>query len=328
MRPSRRETSRHEFTDSKITWQWLADQPLHGVAIIDGPRFAYVNARFCETFGYDRHELLNVPMIHIVAHSCRLRLTQHLRDSLADMPRPAILECECLKKDGSTVEIELSSSRMEAGGRLAVVCVITDVSARKLAERQVQALNRRLAELAIRDPLTGLYNRRFMEASLERELIEAERHGSPLSLVMCDIDHFKVINDTFGHQSGDEVLKAFGSLLRRRCRRSDIACRFGGEEFLVVFPGMPEAIAVKWADKARAAIAGARVAKGAASRQVTASFGVATYPAHGQTWQDLIAAADKAQYQAKAARGDQVAVATPATEPSAADLATLVAQAM
>jgi len=126
------------------------------------------------------------------------------------------------------------------GGRPYVICVTTDISARKLAERKIQALNRRLAELAIRDPLTGLYNRRFMEASLEREIIEAERHGSPLSLVMCDIDHFRADQRHLRHQSGDEVLKAFGSLIKRRCRRSDMACRFGGEEFLVVFPGMPE----------------------------------------------------------------------------------------
>jgi diguanylate cyclase (GGDEF)-like protein/PAS domain S-box-containing protein len=333
MRPSRllkneRPETTHEFTDSDVRWQWLAEQPLHGVAVIDGLRFAYVNARFCDTFGYSRDEMLNVPVIDIVAHSYRLRLTQHLGDSLANRPRPEILECECLKKDGPTVHIELSSSRADVGGRPCIICVTTDISARVLAERKVQALNRRLAELAIRDPLTGLYNRRFMEASLEREIIEAERHGSPLSLVMCDIDHFKLINDTFGHQSGDEVLKAFGSLVKRRCRRSDIACRFGGEEFLVVFPGMPGAIAVKWADKVRAAIAGARVAKGADSLQVTASFGVATYPAHGHTWQELIAAADTAQYEAKAAGRNQVVVATPATEASAADPATLAARAM
>jgi diguanylate cyclase (GGDEF)-like protein/PAS domain S-box-containing protein len=324
----RLETTTRDITVSEVRWNWLAVQPLHGVAVIDGPRLAYVNARFCETFGYGRDEMLNVPAIDIAAHSCRLRVTQYLRDSLANRPRPEILECECLKKDGSTVHIELSSSRTEMGGRPYVICATTDISARKLAERKIQALNRRLAELAISDPLTGLYNRRFMEASLEREIIEAERHGSPLSLVMCDIDHFKLINDTFGHQSGDEVLKAFGSLLKRRCRRSDIACRFGGEEFLVVFPGMPGPVAVKWADKMRAAIAGARVAKGAASLQVTASFGVATYPAHGHSWQELIAAADTAQYEAKAAGRDQVVVATPATEASVADPATLAARAM
>ena len=324
----RLETTTRELADAEVRWRCLAEQPLNGVAIVDGPHFAYVNARFCETFGYSRDEILNVPVIDIVAHSSRLRVTQHLRDSLDDRTRPKILECDCLGRDGSTVHIELSSSRTEMGGRPYVICVTTDISARKLAERKIQALNRRLAELAIHDPLTGLYNRRFMEASLEREIIEAERHGSPLSLVMCDIDHFRLINDTFGHQSGDEVLKAFGSLVKRRCRRSDMACRFGGEEFLVVFPGMPGTVAVKWADKVRATIAGARVTKGVASLQVTASFGVATYPTHGHSWQELIAAADTAQYEAKAAGRDQVVVATPATEASAADPATLAARAM
>ena len=324
----RLETTTRELADAETRWRCLAEQPLNGVAIIDVPDFAYVNPRFCEMFGYNSNELLSVPVTDIVAHSSRLRVTQQLRDSLAGRPRPGILECEGLKKDGSTVHIELSSSRMEVGGRLRVICVATDISARTLAERKIQALSRRLAESAVRDPLTGLYNRGFMEASLERELIEAERHGSPLSLVMCDVDDFKLINDTFGYPSGDEVLKAFGSLLKRRCRRSDVACRYGGEEFLVVFPGMPGAVAVKWADKVRAAIAGARVARGAASLRVTASFGVATYPENGRTWQDLIAAADRAQFEAKVAGRDQVVVAPTVAEPSAADPAALLAQAM
>ncbi len=313
--------------DSDERFRALTEQSLVGIAIVEGTRIAYVNDRFAETFGYDRDDMLSVATVDMAAHSSRLRVTQFLRDSLAGRANSSVLEFEGLRRDGSTVHVELSGSRMEMGGRVYVICVANDVTTRKLADRKVQALSRRVGELAICDPLTGLYNRRFMEASLEREVVAAERSGNPLSLVVCDIDHFKAINDAFGHQSGDEVLKAFASLLKRRCRRSDIACRYGGEEFLLVFPGMPADIATTWAEKLRTAIAGARVAKGASSLNVTASIGVATYPVNARSWHDLIAAADKAQYMAKAAGGDQVVAAVPAGGPPVADPSILAARA-
>jgi diguanylate cyclase (GGDEF)-like protein len=217
---------------------------------------------------------------------------------------------------------------METNDRSSVVLVVTDVTARRLAERKVQALNRRLAELAIRDPLTGLYSRTFMQNSLERELIQAERNNSPVSVVMCDLDDLSSVNDAFGRQAGDDVLVAFGSLLKRRCRRSDIACRHGGDEFLMVFPGMPVEVAERWAERIRAAMAAARVTRDSSSMQVTASFGVVTYPEHGQTWQELIAAADAAQYAAAAAGRNQVVTAPPKDELPTAALEPLAARAM
>ena len=289
----------------------LADQSLVGIAILEDDRFAYVNARFAETFGYRPDAMLTIPALAAIAYSSRLRVTQHVRECLAGEPHPPVIECEGVKKDGSPVYAELGCSRLELGDRCCAILMVADITARKLAERRVQALNRQLAELAVQDPLTGLYNRRFTEASLERELLQAERSGSPVSLVMCDIDDFKAVNEAFGREGGDQVLKSFGDLLKRRCRKSDIACRCGGEEFLVVFPGMPAEVAAAWADKARAAIAAVRIAKDASSLQITASFGVATYPEHGQTWQDLIAAVDAAQYSAKVAGGNQVIAALP-----------------
>jgi diguanylate cyclase (GGDEF)-like protein len=145
-----------------------------------------------------------------------------------------------------------------------------------------------------------------MEASLERELASAARTGSPLSVVMCDIDHFKAVNDTYGHQTGDDVLKAFSSLLKRRCRKSDIACRFGGEEFLLVLPGMPVGLAADWAEGARSATSTTPLSAGSGGLNITASFGVSSFPAHGQTWEELISAADAALYAAKSGGRNQV----------------------
>jgi diguanylate cyclase (GGDEF)-like protein len=97
-------------------------------------------------------------------------------------------------------------------------------------------LRQTLKREAIRDPLTGLYNRRHMEASLEREAYRAERLHTPVGLVMLDVDHFKLFNDTYGHEAGDIVLRELGNLLRSSIRGEDIACRYGGEEFLLILP--------------------------------------------------------------------------------------------
>jgi diguanylate cyclase (GGDEF)-like protein len=175
-----------------------------------------------------------------------------------------------------------------------------------------------LAAQAIRDPLTGLYNRRFMEESLENELIRAKRNGAPVSVVMCDLDHFKSVNDLYGPQAGDKVIEMFSTQVKRQCRGSDIASRYGGEEFLLVFPGMRAELAVTRAERMRGAIAEASViTAGSRTVRVTASFGVATYPADGQSWEEVVAAADNALYEAKAAGRNQVRPAQ--SEKTAAD---------
>ena len=253
------ERSTQALADSEARWRCLAKQSLTGIAIVEQTRFMFVNARFAEILGYLGDEMLTVPAADTVAHSSRLHVAQHIHRCLANEPRPAVLEYEGLRKDGSSVYLELSCSRLYVADGLRSMLMVSDISSRQNAEHRVHALERRLAELAVRDPLTGLYSRRFTEASLERELIQCERDNSPLSVVMCDIDDFKVVNDVFGRQAGDDTLKALGWLLKRRCRKSDLACRYGGEEFLMVFPGMPAEVAARWAERIRAALAASPV---------------------------------------------------------------------
>lgn len=314
---SENETITRKLRVSEARFRGLAEQSLVGIAVVEASGFLFANARFAETFGYTQSELLALPLVDTVSEASAPAFVEHLCRCQAGEQHETLLEYLGLKKDGTVVELELSSSPMTSGDEVALILVVTDVTARKQAERKVQALNRRLAELAIRDPLTGLYNRRFMEASLERELIAAARDASMLSIVICDIDHFKAVNDTYGHQAGDEVLKAFASLLKQQCRGSDIACRFGGEEFLVVFPGMSQSAAVDWAERARAVTSVARIPAGSERLHITASFGVAAFPLHGQSSQDLIAAADAALYAAKTGGRNQVRrAALPAVIPS------------
>ena len=302
----RNEKITRTLRESEARFRGLAEQSLAGIAIVEAGYFTYMNLRFAETFGYERDELMTLPLMETVSTGSWSAVVEHVRNRLAGEPVETVLGYKGKKKDGSKIDLELSCSRMEPAAREAVILVVADVTSRKQAERKVQALNRRLAEQAIRDPLTGLYNRRFMEESIARELVRAARNGYPVSLVMCDIDHFKSVNDDYGHQAGDRVLKALGRLLKRRCRSSDIPCRYGGEEFLLVFPDMPGDIAMEWAEHTREAVETMAVRHQGKTVRVTASFGVAVYPTHGTTPQQVMSAADDAQYAAKAAGRNQV----------------------
>lgn len=171
-------------------------------------------------------------------------------------------------------------------------------------------LREKLRSQSVRDPLTGLYNRRYLDESLELELARSARSENPVSVVMLDIDHFKIFNDTFGHEAGDVVLKHVADVFGKATRKGDVAGRFGGEEFLLMMPGADLRQAVDRAEKVREAIRSIdAVFGGQKLGQITASFGVATFPGSAQTAGELIEEADKALYAAKDAGRDRVVAA-------------------
>ncbi|MBL0355040.1 MAG: GGDEF domain-containing protein [Dechloromonas sp.] len=187
----------------------------------------------------------------------------------------------------------------------------------------LRALNRRLEEKvrqrtdellqqAIRDPLTSLFNRRYLDETLPREISRSLREEHPLAVVMIDLDHFKRFNDQWGHEAGDIVLLGVAEALLDGLRASDIACRYGGEELLVVMPGADadEAVRRISAIAVQARTVGAR-AMGREIDAITFSAGVATVPEHGDSADLLIRAADRALYMAKATGRDRIVVAHP-----------------
>jgi diguanylate cyclase (GGDEF)-like protein len=176
--------------------------------------------------------------------------------------------------------------------------------------RAIEALRRALQDLreeAIRDPLTGLYNRRFLKDYLGRELIRAQRENKPVALIMLDLDHFKRVNDTAGHPAGDRVLVETAALLTRHIRGSDIACRHGGEEFVLVLPNATLENARARSEEICTAIRRERNRLAG----VTASLGVALYPDHAASAEPLMRAADRALYEAKGAGRNQVKICVP-----------------
>jgi len=170
-----------------------------------------------------------------------------------------------------------------------------------------------LRELALRDALTGLYNRRYLDDVLNRELHRAQRNGKPVAVVMIDIDHFKHFNDKYGHDAGDFVLSALARAITKSIRPSDIACRYGGEELVVVLAEANLECARARAEQMRLAIRDTHLTHlGQTLPAPTASFGVAVSPANGMTPADLLKAADQALYRAKEEGRDRVCVAAEA----------------
>ncbi len=181
---------------------------------------------------------------------------------------------------------------------LAVADVLALVIRNRQIRDELERTCRKLAEQAITDPLTGLWNRRHFFAELEREWAAAERADRPLSLVLCDIDRFKRVNDRFGHHGGDAVLQTVGAILRSGCRSYDIAARLGGEEFLVLLPDTEMEAATGVAERLRILIEKTPVTSEGREIRVTASFGVACRRVAGDP-HELVRRCDHALYEAK-----------------------------
>ncbi len=171
-------------------------------------------------------------------------------------------------------------------------------------------LRETLSNRSIRDPLTGLYNRRYMEESLDKEIRRAVRHGRSLAVMMLDLDHFKKFNDTYGHGAGDALLVTFAEFLQKFLRGYDVACRYGGEEFVLILPEISGENALKRARQLLDETSHLTVPyQGKALEAVTSSIGIALFPQHGSNWEAVLRAADAALYQAKTGGRNHVVLA-------------------
>jgi diguanylate cyclase (GGDEF)-like protein len=170
------------------------------------------------------------------------------------------------------------------------------------ANAELLRANSALAEISARDSLTGLYNRWYVMEKIDSEMNRSLRHGSPVSLIMLDIDHFKKVNDSFGHSAGDRVLQSVGQVLRDSCRIYDVPGRYGGEEFCIVLPETKVGNTTVVAERIRERLAARRFELGADSVVVTASMGIAGIDSEGEAAvspSTLIDRADQALYSAK-----------------------------
>lgn len=254
--------------------------------------------------GYPREEIIEKKLWEVGAFrdieaskDAFLALQQNEYIRYKDLPLRA--------KDGRLVQVEFVSNVYLVGNKLVIQCNIRDITGRKLVHDALlksEALSR---ERSVRDHLTGLFNRRYMEETLEREIVRASRKQIPLGVIMLDVDNFKRFNDTYGHAAGDAILRELGSLLLGHIREDDIACRYGSDEFIIVMPDASDEIAYERAKLLREKAHNFHIqieGKTLKLETIFLSFGVATFPMNGTTSATMLRAVDDELYRAKLER--------------------------
>ncbi len=247
-----------------------------------------------------------------------------LRTGRARWRRPGISEVHCAHFAGTPHQNYVCLPLSAQGDTLGVLCVeLPDSQAAALALDRSQPLHElveliamavaglqlrlRLENQSIRDSLTGLFNRHFMEAALDSELRRAARQGTSVAILMLDIDHFTQFNDTYGHQAGDQVLHYVARTMIASVRTEDLVCRYGGEEFVIILPEINVDFAILRAEALRSLVGEIRVRyHGEPLREVSLSIGLAMYPHQGETSDQVLRASDRALYQAKHRGRNQV----------------------
>lgn len=241
--------------------------------------------------------------------SARARDSSEVVCEHIDLPEGIPCHTACLPLTAQGANLGFLYLSAHEASALSVSLAATAAEQLSLALNNLQ-LQETLRQQSIRDALTGLYNRRYLEESLPREMARADRRGQSLALMMLDLDHFKVFNDTHGHDGGDALLATFGKLLSASCRTEDIACRYGGEEFVLILTEISLEDALRRAETLRSAVETMTVRH--LHRQiggVTVSIGLAMYPDHATDGVTLQRRADLALYRAKRGGRNRVEVA-------------------
>ncbi len=251
----------------------------------------------------------SAPLVWETLDAAAPRLVRSLDDDLLDAVLPGATNVVVVPvgADGDDLGVAIGEWGGDGDARIPMLTVQAFAQAATqaaLALRNAELL-REVERLATRDSLTELANRRYFEESLRREAARAKRLGTPLSLLVLDVDHFKQINDTFGHQTGDAVLREVADALVGHTKSFDLAARFGGDEFMVLLPDCAPADAARVGDRVRV-----HVTQAVRRAPVTVSVGVATMPANALDAERLVAAADAALYEAKRDGRDRIAVST------------------
>lgn len=298
---------RHEeFQRSQQSISWIINATPMGICVLteDG-RFEMVNPAYCRFHGYQEHELIGRPLSMVVPSSSqRYLLRQQQAIALPSDRARYHGECELVARSGERHTVIVESIRIEGGdGRPRNVVFLTDISERKKLEQALEEKNIRLEYLATHDELTGLRNRRFGVSSLEAALEQADRQRADISVALLDIDHFKLINDRYGHAVGDRVLQQFTAVLEARLRASDILVRWGGEEFMLILPGIDLACALQALERLRQVLA----AKPLEPSNCKVTFSAGVIEAAGMSVNELIERADEQLYVAKNSGRDRIA---------------------
>lgn len=263
-------------------------------------RFSYISPSVKFISGYSAEEVMGWPLERTMSAESIQRIEAALAENMDKMVgrEPAALvrtiEIQQPHIQGHFIDAEIRAVYLldDSGQPRGIVGITRDITERKLRERE-------LHEQAIRDGLTGLYNRRYLDATLPRELARVRRDGEALAVIMADLDFFKRVNDTYGHDVGDEVLRRLAECLMQNAREGDIPCRYGGEEFVLVMPGLDADAAAERTETLRRAVEDMQIDCSGHTIKVTISIGIALFPVHSEDADTLVKHADQALYAAK-----------------------------
>ncbi len=266
--------------------------------------FTYCSPQVKNILGYQPEELIGKPAFDCMPSAEKKRVQKIFHQVVAERSSLKAVENINLTADGREITLESSARPFfdERGNLLGFRGIDRDITERKLAEEEMKYM-------VNHDALTGLYNRRVVVQQLSNDINRANRYQHPISVFMLDIDHFKAVNDTYGHQTGDEVLHSFAQIIKNSIRNTDYAARYGGEEFVIVLPQTALEKAHEMAERLLAKIVQFDFPVGSGKTiKLSASIGVAAFPQSEQSWEQLINCADKAMYLAKESGRNQVVV--------------------
>lgn len=296
---------------SELRYRRLFEAAQDGILILDAESGAIidVNPFLVRMLGYSREEMLGGKLWEIGAFED----IQSSKEAFRILQKDEYIRYKDLPlrtKSGKLIRVEFISNVYTEGDGKVIQCNIRDITERKLEQDALLKNHAQLHEMSIRDHLTGVFNRRYMEETLEREILRAKRKQSPLGVIMLDLDHFRQYNNNFGHAAGDVILCEMGKLLTEEVRGGDVSSRIGGDEFIILLPEAAKDVAHK-----RAALLCEKVRhfqiqfQGKMMEGITISGGVAAFPKDGSTGTELLKAADDALYRAKHEGRDRIILA-------------------
>lgn len=297
--------------ESELRYRRLFEAAQDGIMILDAGSGLIndVNPYLIKMLGYSREEFLRRKLWEVGAF-------QDFKanvDAFRDLQENKYIRYEDLPlraKNGALVQVEFVSNVYLVGTQNVIQCNIRNITEQKVAQAALIESEAAYREQSMRDHLTGLFNRRYLEETLNREIQRAKRKGTVLGIIMADIDKFKALNDTNGHLAGDNTLQAVGKLILENIRSDDIPSRYGGDEFLIILPDVSVEIVLERAEQILMKIHHLKVRfRRKILKNFTLSIGVAFFPMDGTTFATMLSSADEALYNAKKNGRDCVATA-------------------
>jgi diguanylate cyclase (GGDEF)-like protein/PAS domain S-box-containing protein len=298
------------ISESELRYRRLFEAALDGILILDAETGAItdVNPFLIDMLGYSRDEFIRKKLWEVGA----FKDIEASKDAFQALQKNEYIRYKDLPlkaKGGKLIQVEFVSNVYLAGDERVIQCNIRDITERKEAQDALLKSEALLREQSLRDHLTGLFNRRYMEETLDRELLRVTRKQGSIGVIMLDVDDFKQFNDTYGHAAGDAILCELGALLLGHVRGEDIPCRYGGDEFIIVLPDATVDITRERAERLSRLAAHFQVEfEGHTLGSITLSHGVAAFPENGSTTAEILKAADSALYRAKREKHGRVVV--------------------